>query len=36
VKFLCSSVNEDSTEGNIEKMGINLAKEVKGFINECG
>ena len=36
VKFLCSSVNEDSTQGNISKMGINLSKEVKGFIKECG
>lgn len=32
--FLCSSSNEDSTDGNINDMGRNLAQEVKGFIQE--
>lgn len=27
--FLCSAANEDNTDGDIEIMGINLAREVK-------
>ena len=30
--FLISSINEDTTEGNIETMGRNLAIEVKKYI----
>lgn len=32
--FLCSSSNEDCTDGDINEMGKNLAHEVKGFIQE--
>jgi hypothetical protein len=35
--FLCSSSNEDGTDGDITNMGKNLAEEVKTFIGEwCG
>lgn len=30
--FLCSSINEDSTEGDIDEMGKKLAEEVTNFI----
>jgi hypothetical protein len=30
--FLCSSNNEDNTEGDLEDMGKNLATEVANFI----
>jgi len=30
--FLCSLYNEESTEGDIEEMGKNLAKEITTFI----
>ena len=35
-KVICftSSSNEETTEGCIEQMGKNLAKEVKKYINE--
>ena len=32
--FLCSSCNEDCTDGDINEMGKNLAYEVKGYIQE--
>ena len=32
--FLCSSANEDNTDGDIEMMGINLAKEVSSHLEE--
>lgn len=32
--FLCSSINEDATEGDIQEMGKNLAQEVRNYINE--
>jgi len=32
--FLCSSANEDCTDGDINEMGRNLANEIKGFIQE--
>jgi len=32
--FLCSSSNEDYTEGDISEMGVRLAQEVTLFINE--
>ena len=32
--FLCSSSNEDNTEGNIVDMGVKLANEVINFVNE--
>ena len=32
--FLCSSANEEYTDGNIETMGINLAKEVNANLQE--
>ena len=32
--FLCSSSNEDNTEGNIAEMGEKLANEVINFITE--
>jgi len=32
--FLCSSQNEDQTEGDIFDMGKNLANEVTMFIND--
>ena len=32
--FLCSNSNEENTEGDISEMGVNLAREVKGFIIE--
>ena len=32
--YLCSSANEDSTEGDIESMGKNLAYEIKYFIKD--
>ena len=34
VLFLCSTSNEELTEGPIEVMGKNLAKEVKSYIRE--
>lgn len=34
VLCLCSSSNEELTEGSIEIMGINLAKEVKKYIKD--
>ena len=30
--FICSSANEDSTDGDIEQMGKNLSKEVISFL----
>lgn len=30
--FLCSSINEDNTEGDISDMGEKLASEVTNFI----
>jgi hypothetical protein len=30
--FLCSSANEDQTEGDIQKMGESLAQEVNNYI----
>ena len=32
--ILCSSANEEQTDGEISKMGIRLASEVKGYIDE--
>lgn len=32
--FLCSSANEDNTEGNIVDMGVKLANEIINFVNE--
>ncbi|KAM3137033.1 hypothetical protein pb186bvf_010946 [Paramecium bursaria] len=32
--FLCSSINEDNTEGDIEEMGDKLSTEVINFITE--
>ena len=32
--FLCSAANEDNTDGDIEMMGINLAKEVISHLEE--
>lgn len=32
--FICSSSNEDATEGSIEQMGINLANEVTKYIQD--
>lgn len=32
--FLCSSINEENTEGNIQEMGEKLATEVINFISE--
>jgi len=32
--FLCSRWNEDRTNGDIEEMGVNLAKELQSFISE--
>eukprot|EP00330_Aristerostoma_sp_ATCC50986_P007813 CAMPEP_0114583062 /NCGR_PEP_ID=MMETSP0125-20121206/6886_1 /TAXON_ID=485358 ORGANISM="Aristerostoma sp., Strain ATCC 50986" /NCGR_SAMPLE_ID=MMETSP0125 /ASSEMBLY_ACC=CAM_ASM_000245 /LENGTH=177 /DNA_ID=CAMNT_0001776325 /DNA_START=1288 /DNA_END=1818 /DNA_ORIENTATION=+ len=32
--FLCSSANEDFTEGHIEEMGARLASEVVAYIKE--
>lgn len=32
--FLCSSINEDNTEGNIAEMGEKLATEIINFITE--
>lgn len=32
--FLCSSINEDNTEGNIGEMGEKLATEIINFITE--
>jgi hypothetical protein len=32
--YLCSSSNEDNTEGDIEDMGKNLAREVRTYISE--
>ena len=34
--FVLSSANEDCTDGNIEEMGKNLAKEVESNIVERG
>jgi hypothetical protein len=34
VYTLCSTANEDLTEGSIEDMGNNLASEVIKFIND--
>lgn len=31
--FLCSSSNEDFTEGDILKMGVRLAQEVNTYIS---
>lgn len=31
-EFICSSSNEEMTDGDIEYMGVNLAKEVKSFM----
>lgn len=31
---LCSSANEDMTEGSIDLMGSNLAKEVRKYIKD--
>ena len=31
---LCSTSNENNTEGSIENMGLNLANEVKKFVQE--
>ncbi len=31
---LCSTYNENHTEGSIEQMGVNLAKEVRKYILE--
>jgi hypothetical protein len=31
--FLCSSANEDQTEGDISEMGVRLAQEVNSYIN---
>ena len=32
--FLCSSINEENTEGNIGEMGERLANEVITYIND--
>jgi len=32
--YLLSVKNEDETDGNITKMGINLANEIQNYINE--
>lgn len=32
--FLCSTMNEDKTEGDIMELGLNLASEVTSYINE--
>lgn len=32
--FLCSSINEENTEGNIQEMGEKLSTEVINFISE--
>jgi len=32
--FLCSSINEDNTEGDIAEMGDKLSSEVINFITE--
>ncbi len=32
--FLCSSSNEDFTEGDISEMGIRLSSEVNSYINQ--
>jgi predicted alpha/beta superfamily hydrolase len=32
--FLCSSTNEDNTEGDIAEMGEKLSNEVMNFITE--
>ena len=32
--ILCSSSNEEQTDGEIGKMGIRLASEVKSYIDE--
>jgi hypothetical protein len=32
--FLCSAANEDNTDGDIEVMGMNLAKEVDRHLEE--
>ena len=34
IQTLCSSSNEQNTEGDIEEMGIRLAKEINNFIKE--
>jgi hypothetical protein len=31
--FLCSSSNEDYTEGDIFEMGVRLSQEVNAYIN---
>lgn len=32
--YLCSTANEEDTEGDIEQMGANLAEEVTGFVED--
>merc|ERR1712186_225713 len=32
--FLCSSANEDDTEGDVEHMGAHLAAEVRNFLTD--
>ena len=32
--FLCSSANEDYTEGDIQEMGVRLAQEVNSYITQ--
>lgn len=32
--FLCSSSNEDHTEGDIGEMGVRLAQEVNNYISQ--
>ena len=34
IMCFCSQINEEMTEGSIEKMGKNLAKEVRNYIKE--
>jgi triacylglycerol esterase/lipase EstA (alpha/beta hydrolase family) len=32
--FLCSSSNEETTEGDIQEMGVKLAQEITNYINQ--
>lgn len=33
-EFLCSEINEESTEGSIHEMGLKLAQEVNFMIKQ--